>query len=96
MPVTLNIHLPDDLVEQLATGGRDLERAALEAFAVEEYRAKRITHAQVGQLLNLSRWAVDGLLKEHEVWLDYSLEDFKREGDSLQQLRENSLSRDCC
>jgi len=43
MPITLNIHLPDDLVAQLAVGGRDLERAALEAFAVEEYRAKRIT-----------------------------------------------------
>ena len=94
MPITLNIHLPDDLVAQLTVGGRDLERAALEAFAVEEYRAKRIAHAQVGQLLGLSRWAVDGLLKEHEVWLDYTLEDFKHEGDVLQQFREQSPSSD--
>ena len=94
MAVTLNIQLPDDLVAQLAVGGRDLERAALEAFAVEEYRAKRITHAQVGQLLGLSRWAVDGLLKEHEVWLDYTLEDFKQEGEVLRQLREQGPSSD--
>jgi predicted HTH domain antitoxin len=94
MSVTLNIHLPDELVAQLAAGGRDLERAALEAFAVEEYRAKRITHAQVGQVLDLSRWAVDGLLKEHQVWLDYTVEDFKREGDVLEQLREQNPSSD--
>ena len=94
MPITLNIHLPDDLVAQLAVGGRDPERAELDAFAVEEYQAKRITHAQVGQLLGLSRWAVDGLLKEHEVWLDYTLEDFKHEGDVFRQLRKQSPSSD--
>lgn len=94
MAVTLNIHLPDDIVAQLAIGGRDLQRAALEAFAVEEYRAKRITHAQVGQLLGLSRWDVDGLLKERQVWLDYTLEDFQREGEALQQLRKESASID--
>jgi predicted HTH domain antitoxin len=94
MSVTLNIHLPEDIVAQLAAGGRDLQRAALEAFAVEEYRAKRLTHAQVGQLLGLSRWAVEGLLKEHEVWLDYTVEDFRREGEDLRQLRERSASSD--
>ena len=95
MAVTLNIHLPDDIVAQLSAGGRDLQKAALEAFAVEEYRAERITHAQVGQLLGLSRWAVDSLLKEHQVWLDYTVEDFQREGEILQQLREQSASSDC-
>jgi predicted HTH domain antitoxin len=94
MSVTLNLHLPDDIVTQLAVGGRDLERAALEAFAVEEYRAKRITHAQVAQLLGLSRWAVDGLLKEHEVWLDYTVEDFRREGEAWRQIREQHPSND--
>lgn len=94
MSVTLQIHLPDDIVAQLAAGGRDLEQAALEAFAVEECRAKRLTHAQVGQLLGLSRWAVDRLLKEHQVWLDYTLEDFRHEGEVLQQLRNESARSD--
>ncbi|MGH9622268.1 MAG: UPF0175 family protein [Bryobacteraceae bacterium] len=87
MSVTLNIQLPDDIVAQLAAGGRDLERAALESFAVEEYRARRLTHAQLGRLLGLSRWAVDDLLKEHRVWLEYSVEDFRHEGEALQELR---------
>lgn len=88
MSVTLNIQLPEEIVAQLGAGGRDLQRAALEAFAVEEYRAKRLTHAQVGQLLGLSRWAVEELLKEHQVWLDYTVEDFRRDGAALEQLRE--------
>jgi predicted HTH domain antitoxin len=94
MAVILSIQLPDDIVPQLAAGRRDLQRAALEAFVVEEFRAKRITHAQVGQLLGLSRWAVDGLLKEHQVWLDYTLEDFQHEGEILRQLRGQSASSD--
>lgn len=83
MSVNLNIRLPDDLAAQLAAGRRDLERAALEAFVVEEYRAKRLTHTQLGQVLGLSRWAFDGLLKEHEVCLDYTIDDFRREGEAL-------------
>ena len=55
----------------------------MEAFALEEYRAKRLSHAQVGQLLGLSRWAVDGLLKDHQVWLEYTVEDFRKEGEAL-------------
>lgn len=88
MSLTLNIQLPDDIVAQLSAGGRDLQRAALESFAVEEYRARRLTHAQVGRLLGLSRWAVDRLLKKHQVWLEYTVEDFRREGKTLQEQRE--------
>ncbi len=86
--MTLTIQLPDELVAQLGDAGRDLHRAALEAFAVEEYRAHRLTHAQLSELLGLSRWDTDGLLKEHQVWLDYTAEDFKREGEELQRLKK--------
>ncbi|HEY7333346.1 MAG TPA: UPF0175 family protein [Bryobacteraceae bacterium] len=92
MPLTLTIQLPDNLVSQLGAEGRDLQRAALEAFAVEEYRAKRLTHSQVGALLGLSRWEVDGLLKQHQVWLDYTMEDFRKEGDALKALKEQHIA----
>lgn len=86
--MTLTIQLPDEFASQLGNADRDLHRAALEAFAVEEYRARRLTHAQLGHLLGLSRWDVDTLLKEHQVWLDYTLEDFRREGEVLRKLTE--------
>jgi predicted HTH domain antitoxin len=89
--VTLRIDLPEEIVAQLGVEGRDLERAALEAFVVEEHRAGRLTHAQVGQLLGISRWAVDRLLSEHKVWLDYDAQDFHREGEALQEMRRGAL-----
>src|SRR5687767_1357782 len=46
MPITVTLNIPEDLARILATGGRDLSRAALEAFAVEEYRAKRLSDTQ--------------------------------------------------
>jgi hypothetical protein len=49
MEVTLRI--PDDIAQRLSASGSDLSRRALEAFALEEYRAGRLTEAQLRQLL---------------------------------------------
>jgi predicted HTH domain antitoxin len=90
---TLAFQLPEDLVAELSVGGRDLQRAAFEAFAVEEYRAKRLSHAQMGELLGLSRWDVDGLLKDHQVWLEYTVDDFRSEGEAIRKV--NALRGYC-
>ena len=90
MAVTVTFQLPDDVASQLATEGRDLSRAAFEAFAVEEYRAERLSHGEFGLLLRLSRWEVDALLKAHQVWLEYTVEDFRREGEATRSIRDLS------
>ena len=90
MAVTVTFQLPDDVASQLSLEGRDLSRAAFEAFAVEEYRAERLSHAELGQLLRLSRWEVGALLKTHQVWLEYTLEDFRREGKATRSIPEPS------
>ncbi|MEK7403607.1 MAG: UPF0175 family protein [Acidobacteriota bacterium] len=90
MPVTVTLEIPEDLAALLGSGGRDLSRAALEALAIEEYRARRLSDAQFRRLLRLSRWESDKLLKAHGVWLDYNLEDFSREGEASHEIRERS------
>ena len=65
MPITVTLEIPEDLAALLRFGGRDLSRAALEALAVEEYRARRLSDAQFRRLLGLSRLQADGLLKAH-------------------------------
>jgi hypothetical protein len=63
------------------TQGRDLSRVALETLAIDAYRTNRITAHQLCHLLNLpSRYDLDGLLNEHGVLLEYSIDDFEREG----------------
>ncbi len=83
------LDLPDDAVGQLAETGRDLSRTALEALAIDAYRMNRITAHQLSQLLEIhSRYELDGFLKQHGVPLEYSIDDFEREGTTSARLWE--------
>jgi len=85
MEVTL--HIPDDIAQRLSASGSDLSRRALEAFALGEYKAGRLTEAQLRQLLGFqTRDALDRFLKAHEVWLNYTREDLERERAALHRL----------
>jgi predicted HTH domain antitoxin len=82
----LDLEIPDDLAGRLGASGIDLSRRALEAFALEEYKAERISKAELRRLLGLSRYELDGFLKAHDIWIDYALDDFHREIDTLKRL----------
>lgn len=85
----ISIDLPDDVVARLVDAGQDLSRAALEALAIDAYRMNRITGHQLRQLLDLqSRYELDGVLKRHGVPLEYTLDEFEREGETSARLRE--------
>ena len=84
----LTVHIPDELVAHL--GGEaahdKLERRALEAFALEELRAGRITEVQLRKMLGLDRIALDGFLKGQGIYQDYTLADFEEERQALKEL----------
>ncbi len=64
-----------------------MSRRALEAFGLEEYKSGRVTQAELRRLLGFeTRYQLDGFLKAHDVWIDYTLEDAKRERESLERL----------
>ncbi len=52
--MNLMLPIPDDLAERLGANGGDLSRRALEALAVEEYRAGHLTDADLSRMLGLS------------------------------------------
>jgi hypothetical protein len=83
MEVTFQI--PDELVGSVTAGG-DLPRRALEAFALEELRAGRITEPQLCEMLGLARIQMDGFLKSHGIFYDYKMADFERERAALKRL----------
>jgi hypothetical protein len=83
MDVTFQI--PDELVDSVSATG-DLPRRALEAFALEELRAGRITEVQLCDMLHLARIQVDGFLKSHGVFEEYTLQDFEDERKALKEL----------
>ncbi len=84
----LTLRIPDELVAHL--GGEavhdQLERRALEAFALEEYKADRISKVQLRKMLGLERIELDGFFKSHGVFDDYTMEDFEREAEALTSL----------
>jgi hypothetical protein len=85
MQVTLDI--PDNLAEQLIAAGKDPSREALEAFAVDGYRTRRLTESEVRQMLGYeTRMQVHALLKEHNVYLDYTMETLQQDIDAADRL----------
>jgi hypothetical protein len=59
----------------------------LEGFGLEEYKAGRITKAELRRLLGFeTRYELDGFLKAHAVWMNYTIDDLRREVATLQYL----------
>lgn len=75
----VTIQLPEDVARDLSQG-QDLAYAVLEAVALEGYRSGKLMQSQVRRLLGYqNRMEVDGLLKQHGVFLEYSHDDLVRE-----------------
>ena len=79
----VTLEIPEELSAALSSPGRDLSRAVLETLALEAYRERKLSTAQLRRLLGFeTRYELDGFLKEHEVWLDYSIEDLERDREA--------------
>ena len=86
MEVTVNI--PEDIARQLHTKWDNLPRAALESLALEAYRSGTLTTAQLRRLLGFeSRYELDGFLKKAGIYLDYDLEDFRQDLETIRRVR---------
>jgi predicted HTH domain antitoxin len=85
MRITLDV--PEDIAADLAAKGENLPRAALEALAIEEYRAQKLSTAQLRRLLGYQiRMQAHAFLKKHGVYLHYTLADLEHDrqaGDAL-------------
>lgn len=80
------VRIPDDLAAHLAADG-DVERQALEALAVESYRAGRLTKPELGRMLGFgTRGALDGFLKARDVFEVYTVADIERERHDVERL----------
>jgi predicted HTH domain antitoxin len=79
----ITVQLPDDLARHANPG-----REALEALAIEGYRAGTLSHCEAGQLLGLSRIEFDGFLKERRIDDHaYDIEDLEQDRQTLRQLQ---------
>jgi hypothetical protein len=83
----LTVRIPDDLASRMIASGGDLSRRALEALALEEFKSGHITKPELRRWLGFgTRYRLDGFLKSHDVYEDYTMEDFDQDRDTLKQL----------
>jgi predicted HTH domain antitoxin len=84
MEVTIN--LPEDVAQDILKNNKNIERKILEMTAIEDYREGKFSHAQIGRMLDLSRFETDEFLKAHDVPLNYSMEDLEQDRQTLDKL----------
>jgi hypothetical protein len=84
----LSVRIPDDIAERLgAAANGDLSRRALEALLAEEYRLGHLDKPDLRRLLGFeTSYEIDGFLKAHNVYEDYTMDDFEREREALKTL----------
>jgi hypothetical protein len=85
--MVLTVQIPDDLAGRMNESGGDLSRRALEALALEEFKCDHITAPELVRLLGFeNRFELDGFLKAHEVYENYTLQDLDQELEGLKRL----------
>jgi len=86
MEIVLNI--PDDLrAEALHDKNGSGVLRLLEHIGVELYKTDAITKPQLEELLGIDRFELDGVLKAHGVFFDYSPEQLEREVETIKMLQ---------
>jgi hypothetical protein len=85
--MNLTFQIPDDVARRLSAVSGDLSRRALEALALEGFKNGHLTKTELRQMLGFeTREALDGFLKAHEVFIEYTLDDLERERQDLRRL----------
>jgi predicted HTH domain antitoxin len=87
--LNVSFDIPDSFAERLRGSAASISRAALEALAVDAYRLRLITRYELQQLLEIeSFYEMEAFLKQHQVPLDYTIEDLKADIETSARLRE--------
>jgi hypothetical protein len=80
--VHIAIDIPDSIAGVIASG-QDPARATVEALALEGYRSQRLGESAVRRLLGFqTRMEVHGFLREHGVYLHYTMDDAERDTEN--------------
>jgi predicted HTH domain antitoxin len=83
----LTIDIPDGIEQSLQLQvGTNLEHAAKEVLAIAWYQAEKLSIGQVAELLGISVYEAEGLMKQHRVDVPYSLDDFEHDRATLKRL----------
>ncbi len=83
----ITIEVPDDMANALQEKWPDMPRGLLEILALEGYRCGALGDGQLRRLLGFeTRFEVHAFLNEHNVPLNYSMEDLEHDREMAKRL----------
>ena len=82
----VTVKMPDQIVRQWGDTPDAVGRHVMEDAAIEGYRAGRLSHRQVGELLGLDYWQSEAFLKERGVPVNYSAADLEADNATLDKI----------
>src|SRR5258708_27825074 len=84
----ITLHISDEIARQVASEGKDPARVALEALALEGYRAERLSESAIRQMLGFeTRMEVHAFLKQHGVYLHFDVADLEQDAAAAEKSR---------
>ena len=86
--VTVTIDLPPRLEEKMrAVAAEDLASDIRQAYALELYRAEKISHRELSEMLGLDRFQTSALLQKHQIYVgSLTMEDMEGDFQRMQKL----------
>lgn len=89
--MTFTFDIPGEIEASLQKRWDNLERHALEGFVIEAYRYGKISLDSVARMLGMEdRWDAVEFLSEKGVYPNYDIEDFKKDVETLERLRQKN------
>ena len=82
----VTVELPDQVARQWGGTPEAVGRHVVEDAAIEGYRAGRLSHRQVGEILGLDYWQTETFLRERGVTLNYSASDLEADNATLAKI----------
>ncbi|HEY3638700.1 MAG TPA: UPF0175 family protein [Rhizomicrobium sp.] len=84
--MNITVRIPDEVASRLGTAG-ELERRALEALALEEFKGGRLLRPDLRRLLGFTtRAQLDEFLAAHDLFGIYTTEDLAQDRRDLERL----------
>jgi len=80
----ITVSIPDKFIPP-PSAGIDFSREVLEAFAVESYRQEKMSLGQIAEMLELSISETHAFLKDHNIRLNYDLQDLERDSRTIER-----------
>ena len=81
----MTIPIPDDFAGRFGSA-TEAGRRALEGLVLVEYRAGRLSRAELRELLNLGWYEAEGFLKAHGVIECFTIEEIEEQAETLRRL----------